>query len=221
MTHIMRHYSNYGFTEFVVAIGYLGERIVEYFSSRGKAVPGPSGCVRIIKFEDTDWVIDLVDTDLDTNTGGRLKRLAPFLGDTTFMLTWGDGLSDINFGQQYAFHRSHGCLATLTSVHPPPRFGRLKLDQERVVSFAEKETDPNEWINGAFFVLEPGVFEYIDGDKIIWEKEPLQNLSRDNQLMAFRHTGFWQCMDTLYEKQLLNDMWTSGNSPWLHQRGKS
>jgi glucose-1-phosphate cytidylyltransferase len=215
LVHIMRHYSNYGFTEFIIATGYMGDHITEYFSSRGEVVSCPNGCVRVMNFEDTDWTVDLVDTGVETNTGGRIKRLAPYLGDATFMLTWGDGLSDVNLDSLLSFHREHGCSATVTAVHPPPRFGRLSLDDDCVVGFAEKDIDYNEWINGAFFVLEPEVFEYIDDDLTVWEKEPMHRLVSDRQFMAFRHTGFWQCMDTPYEKQLLNSMWAEGNTPWL------
>ncbi len=215
LVHIMRHYSNYGFAEFVIATGYMGDHITEYFSSRGEVVSCQKGCVRVRNFEDTGWTVDLIDTGVETNTGGRIKRLAPYLGDTTFMLTWGDGLSDVNLDSLLSFHREHGCIATVTAVHPPPRFGRLSLDKDCVVGFAEKDIDPNEWINGAFFVLEPQVFEYIDDDLSVWEKEPLDGLVSDGQFMAYRHTDFWQCMDTPYEEILLNKMWAKGNTPWL------
>ncbi len=218
LVHIMRHYSNYGFSEFIIATGHLGEYITEYFSSRGKVVYCENGRVRVSDFEDSDWTIDLIDTGVETNTGGRIKRLAPYLDNSRFMLTWGDGLSDVNLDHLLSFHCEHGRIATVTAVHPPPRFGRLSLEQDRVVAFSEKEIDPDEWINGAFFVLEPGVFEYIGDDSSIWEKEPLDSLSRDGQFMAFRHHGFWQCMDTPHDKQLLNTLWAKGNAPWLNYR---
>ncbi|OOZ41147.1 glucose-1-phosphate cytidylyltransferase [Solemya pervernicosa gill symbiont] len=213
--HIMRYYAAHGFSEFVIATGYLGEQIVDHFCSRGEVVDGPAGAVRVVGCDDEAWIIDLVDTGTETNTGGRIKRLAPYLSDATFMLTWGDGLADVDLAALTAFHRQHGGHATVTAVHPPARFGRLSLDQERVTAFAEKTVDPDEWINGAFFVLEPAVFGYIEGDSTLWEGAPLEELSRDGQLLAYRHEGFWQCMDTLHEKEMLNKIWSRGDAPWL------
>jgi glucose-1-phosphate cytidylyltransferase len=155
-----------------------------------------------------------VDTGIPTMTGGRIKRLAPCLGNGTFMLTWGDGVSDVNLHDLLAFHRSHGKLATLTAVRPPARYGHLAFDGDRVAQFTEKPQIGEGWINGAFFVLEPGVFDYIDGDDTVWEQEPLERLARDGQLMAYRHNSFWQCMDTLREKHILETLWQSGNPPW-------
>jgi glucose-1-phosphate cytidylyltransferase len=161
-----------------------------------------------------DWTIDLIDTGVETLTGGRIKRLAPYLGNETFMLTWGDGVSNVNLDELLAFHRSHGKLATLTAVRPTARFGHLELDGDQIGVFSEKPQTAEGWINGAFFVLEPGVFDYIDGDHIQWEREPMERLAQDGQLMAYRHSGFWQCMDTLRDKKLLNDLWDAGNAPW-------
>ncbi|PMP86594.1 MAG: glucose-1-phosphate cytidylyltransferase, partial [Roseiflexus castenholzii] len=146
--------------------------------------------------------------------GGRIKRLAPYIGNETFMLTWGDGVSDVNLHALLEFHRSHGKLATLTAVRPPARFGHLELDGDRITEFNEKPQTGEGWINGAFFVLEPAVFDYIDGDDTAWEREPLQRLAREGQLMAYRHTSFWQCMDTLRDKKLLESLWQGGNAPW-------
>jgi glucose-1-phosphate cytidylyltransferase len=217
--HIMMHYSTYGFKDFAIALGYKGDYIkkymMDYCSLNGNltvnlatGVIDQHGSVR------PDWTLNLVDTGQNTQTGGRIKRLAPYLGNETFMLTWGDGVSDINLHELLAFHRSHGKLATLTAVRPPARFGHLQLDGEQIVEFSEKPQIGEGWINGAFFVLEPGVFDYIDGDLIHWEKEPLERLAQDGQLMAYKHTSFWQCMDTIREKKILEAYWESGNAPW-------
>jgi glucose-1-phosphate cytidylyltransferase len=155
-----------------------------------------------------------VDTGLETATGGRIKRLAPHIGNETFMLTWGDGVSNVNLHDLLAFHRSHGRLATVTAVRPPARFGRLELENDRVVEFSEKPQLGEGWINGAFFVLEPQVLKYVDGDATQWEREPLERLARDGELMAYKHESFWQCMDTLRDRKLLEHLWQSGNPPW-------
>lgn len=217
--HIMRHYDHYGFNEFVIALGYKGEYIKRYFSdyhaaSHSMRVDVGSGDVLIHDDGESEkWIIDLIETGRWTNTGGRIKRLAPWLGDDTFFLTWGDGLSNVNLQHLLDFHRSHGRLMTVTAVHPPPRFGQLVLTDDLVSDFTEKPLDTG-WINGAFFVCEPGIFDYIDGDEIQFEKEPMQGLASDGQLMAFRHEGFWQPMDTLRDKVLLNQYWDSGSPPW-------
>ena len=217
--HIMMHYAHYGFKRFVVALGYKGEVIkkymVDYCSLNSNlTVNLQTGDVKIHDAYKTDWTVELVDTGIPTLTGGRIKRLAPYLGDETFMLTWGDGVSDVNLHDLVAFHRSHGKLATLTAVRPPARFGHIELQDDQVVEFSEKPQTRAGWINGAFFVLEPGVFDYIDGDDTQWEREPLERLAKDGQLMAYRHTSFWQCMDTLRDKRLLEELWQSGNAPW-------
>jgi glucose-1-phosphate cytidylyltransferase len=161
-----------------------------------------------------DWTAQLIDTGQGTNTGGRIKRLQPYLGDETFMLTWGDGVANVDLDKLLEFHKSHGKLATLTAVRPTARFGRLELDGNQIAEFSEKPQTGEGWINGAFFVLEPGIFDYIAGDDTQWEKEPLEELAKDGQLMAYLHEGFWQCMDTLREKQLLQSMWDGGDAPW-------
>jgi glucose-1-phosphate cytidylyltransferase len=217
--HIMMHYAHYGFKRFVVALGYKGEVIkkymVDYCSLNSNlTVNLQTGDVEIHDAYKTDWTVELVDTGIPTLTGGRIKRLAPYLGNETFMLTWGDGVSDVNLHDLLAFHRSHGKLATLTAVRPPARFGHIELQDDQVVEFSEKPQTRAGWINGAFFVLEPGVFDYIDGDDTQWEREPLERLAKDGQLMAYRHTSFWQCMDTLRDKRLLEELWQSGNAPW-------
>jgi glucose-1-phosphate cytidylyltransferase len=200
--HIMMHYHVYGFNEFVIALGYKGETIkkymVDYCSLNSNlTVDLKSGKVIMHDALHPDWKVDLIETGASTNTGGRIKRLAPYLGNETFMLTWGDGVSDINLNDLLEFHRSHGKLATLTAVRPPARFGHLEMDGDMICEFSEKAQTKEGWINGAFFVLEPEVFDYIESDDTQWEKEPLENLAKDGQLMAYKHTSFWQCMDTL------------------------
>jgi glucose-1-phosphate cytidylyltransferase len=219
--HIMMHYSAYGFKEFVIALGYKGEIIkrymVDYCVLNGDLTVNLETSQVTSKVNGVprqDWVVHLVDTGEATQTGGRIKRLAPYLGNDTFFLTWGDGVSDLNLERLLEFHRSHGKLATVTAVRPPARFGRLDLEGDRVASFSEKPQIGEGWINGAFFVLEPAVFEYIDGDMTQWEREPLERLARDGQLMAYRHTSFWQCMDTLRDKHLLEHLWESDKAPW-------
>ena len=217
--HIMMHYAHYGFKEFVIALGYKGEVIkkymVDYCSLNSNlTVDLGNGEVQIHDKSKTDWTVELVDTGMPTLTGGRIKRMAPHLGNETFMLTWGDGVSDVNLHDLLAFHRSHGELATMTVVHPAARFGHLDLHGDQVMEFSEKPQTREGWTNGAFFVLEPGVFDYIDGDDTQWEREPLERLAKDGELMAYRHTSFWQCLDTLRDKVLLEELWQSGNAPW-------
>jgi len=217
--HIMMHYSYYGFNRFAIALGYKGEAIkkymVDYCSLNSNlTVSLQTGQVIVQGGYRPDWLVDLVDTGITTNTGGRIKRLAPSIGNETFMLTWGDGVSNINLHELLAFHKAHGKLATLTAVRPPARFGHFELDGDQIVEFSEKPQMREGWINGAFFVLEPKVFDYVDGDDTQWEKEPLERLAKDGQLMAYRHDSFWQCMDTLRDKRLLENLWQSGNAPW-------
>jgi len=217
--HIMRHYYHYGYKEFAIALGYKGTVIkkymVDYCSLNSNlTVNIKTGDVTVHDSEKPDWTVDLIDTGIETLTGGRIKRLAPFLNNETFMLTWGDGVSDVNLDKLLEFHRSHGKLATMTAVRPQARFGHLDFDGDKIAQFTEKPQTTEGWINGAFFVLEPAVFEYIEGDATQWEKEPLENLAKDGQLMAYRHSSFWQCMDTLRDKKLLQSLWDSGNPPW-------
>ncbi len=217
--HIMMHYSYYGFKNFIIALGYKGEVIkkymVDYCSLNSDlTVQLNTGKVTLHSEVTTDWTVDLVDTGIATLTGGRIKRLAPYLGDDTFMLTWGDGVSDVDLKRLLEFHRSHGKLVTLTAVHPPARFGHLELAGERIAEFSEKPQTREGWINGAFFVVEPGALDYIDSDETQWERGPLQRLADDGQLMAFKHTSFWQCMDTLRDKVLLEELWQGGKAPW-------
>jgi len=217
--HIMMHYAHHGFKQFLIALGYKGEVIkkymVDYCSIHSNlTVNLKNGEVFVHEGSKQDWTVELVDTGIRTQTGGRIKQLASYLGNETFMLTWGDGVSDVNLHDLLAFHRSHGKLATLTAVRPPARYGYMKFNGDRVMEFTEKPQIGEGWINGAFFVLEPGVFEYIDGDDMVWEREPLERLAKDGQLIAYRHTSFWQCMDTLREKCILESLWQSGKAPW-------
>ncbi len=217
--HIMKHYAGYGFNEFVIALGYKGNYIkkymVEYCSLESNlTVHVRTGDVLRHANGSPDWKVDLIDTGIDTLTGGRIKRLAPYLGNSTFMLTWGDGVSDVNIHKLIEFHKAHGKLATVTAVRPPARFGHMVFDGDLVREFSEKPQTAEGWINGAFFVLEPGIFDYIDGDETQWEREPMERLAADGQLVAYRHDGFWQCMDTLRDKRLLQDLWEAGHAPW-------
>ena len=217
--HIMMLYSRFGFNEFAIALGYKGHVIKKYmvdFCSLNSdlTVDTSSGKVMMHGEQPHNWVVDLIDTGQDTMTGGRIKRLIPYMGNETFMLTWGDGVSDINLRDLLAFHRSHGKLATLTAVRPPARYGHLEFEGDQIKQFTEKPQTAEGWINGAFFVLEPEVIDYIDGDQTQWEHEPLERLAAEGQLMAYRHDGFWQCMDTLREKHILENYWSSGKAPW-------
>lgn len=197
--HIMMQYAHHGFRDFVIALGYKGE-MIRRCVDKG-ALPESA---------------EAVDTGLETMNGGRIKRLAAHLGGGTFMLTWCDGVSDVNLRDLLAFHRSHGRIATLTAVHPPARFGQLTFEDggNRIASFAEKPPASEEWINGAFFVLEPGVLDYIPGDDTEFEREPLERLARDGELMGYRHTSFWMCVDTIRDRAILEEHWRGGNPPW-------
>ncbi|NED99621.1 glucose-1-phosphate cytidylyltransferase [Phytoactinopolyspora halotolerans] len=218
--HIMRHYLRYGYSEFVIAAGYKGEVIkrwmLDYATLASDVTVRPRhGEVTLHRRDtDEDWTVNVVDTGESTNTGGRIKRLQPWVGDETFLLTWGDGVSDVNIDTLLEFHRSHGKIATLTAVRPPARYGHLVTDGDQIVEFSEKPQIGEGWINGAFFVLEPAVFDYIAGDDTQFEKEPLEELAKDGQLMAYRHYGFWQCMDTMREKHILEELWRTENAPW-------
>ena len=217
--HIMKHYAHYGFNEFVVALGYKGEAIKRYFLDYHRlnssfVVHTASGDVLRRKACQEDWVVHLTDTGLHTITGGRVKRLAQALGRETFLMTYGDGVCDVDVGRLVEFHRAHGKLATVTAVRPPARFGSLEFDGDKVVRFAEKPQAGEGWINGGFFVLEPAVLEYIDGDDTHFEREPLERLAEDGELRAYRHPDFWQCMDTLRDKRYLESLWGAGKAPW-------
>ncbi len=195
MWHIMKHYRQYGHKEFAIALGYKGEVIkkymVDYCSLNSNiTVDFENRDVQVHEGELPDWKVQLIDTGYSTATGGRIKRLAPALGDSTFMLTWGDGVSDVDLDKLLEFHRSHGKLATMTAVRPPARFGHLEINDNRISEFSEKPQTAEGWINGAFFVLEPEIFDYIEGDDTQWEKEPLEKLATDGQLYAYIHSSF-------------------------------
>jgi glucose-1-phosphate cytidylyltransferase len=217
--HIMKHYAHYGFREFVVALGYKGDAIKRYFLDYSRlnsslSVHLASGDVMRRDVCRDDWEVDLVDTGIHTLTGGRLKRLAPLIGRETFMMTYGDGVCDVNLHKLLAFHHRQGKLATLTAVRPPARFGAMVFDGDRVAEFAEKPQTGEGWINGGFFVLEPEAIDYVAGDDTAWEAEPLTRLAAEGQLAGYRHEGFWQCMDTLRDKRLLDRLWEKGRAPW-------
>jgi glucose-1-phosphate cytidylyltransferase len=217
--HILMHYAHYGHEDFVIALGYKGEVIKKYmldYSSlnRDLTVSLKTGKVRMNGGAVPDWIVELVDTGMKTQTGGRIKRLAPYLGNETFMLTWGDGVSDINLHHLLAFHRAHGKLATLTAVRPTARFGHLEMEGDKIVEFSGKPQTSEGWISGGIFVLEPESLDFIDGDDTHFEREPLERLAAAGQLMAYRHTAFWQCLDTIREKKYLEGLWESGNAPW-------
>ena len=219
--HIMMHYAGYGYHDFVIALGYKGEYIKQWvleYSTLWGDMSVQTGTGKTTRHapsrKNADWNVDLVYTGPDTQTGGRIKRLKKWLNGERFFLTWGDGVSDVNIAELLEFHKSHGKLATVTAVRPPARFGCMEFDGNRVTSFSEKPQTSEGWINGAFFVLEPEVLDYIEGDDTQFEKAPLEGLARDGQLVAYRHESFWQCMDTLRDKVLLEKLWQKGNPPW-------
>lgn len=212
--HLLKYYEHYGYSQFVIALGCHAASIRQYFVEELDSDPVCNGVQMAVRPKaEPRWTVELIDTGLETMSGGRIKRLAPYL-DGPFMLTWCDGLADVDLPRLRAFHRAHGRLATLTAVHPPARFGRLSLAGDRITAFREKTIDPDEWINGAFFVLEPGVLEYIAGDQTQWEREPLSRLAAAGELMAHRHEGSWQCMDTLKEAHDLDALWRRGAAFW-------
>ncbi|MDX1484222.1 MAG: sugar phosphate nucleotidyltransferase [Alphaproteobacteria bacterium] len=217
--HVMQIYRGFGHGDFVIALGHLGEEIVRHFLSAPEfataALTSPDGGTRDPRPGSGSWHIRLVDTGPDTLSAGRIRRLRPFLAEETFMLTWCDGLADIDIAALAAFHAGHGKTATVTAVHPPPRFGRLEIDGERVTRFEEKGVLTGEWINGAFFVLEPDVFDAVPlPDDLAFETAPLQRLSATGELMAYRHDSFWRCVDMERERRELDRLWEAGTAPW-------
>lgn len=219
--HIMNSYANHNFKDFYLALGYKQEFIKDYFTNfyareNDFSVDLGTGKVDFQNRREIDWKVNLVDTGPETMTGGRLLRLKDHLKDSgTFMMTYGDGVCDVNLEEVYKFHKAHGKLATVTAVRPPARFGEMIFDGDQVVEFKEKPRASVGWINGGFFILEPEVFDYLGhGDETIFEKAPLENLVKDGQLMSYKHDGFWQCMDTVRDKKLLNDIWNKGHAPW-------
>jgi len=218
--HIMNIYAHHGFGEFVVALGYKGEVVKDYFlrfnaMNMDLTVDLARGATTVHDVRHPQWKVHLADTGQETQTGGRLLRLRKWVDqDELFMMTYGDGLADVDITALLAFHRRHGKLATVTAVRPPARFGGITFDGDRVATFAEKPQVGEGWINGGFFVLDRRVLDYIDGDLTLWEHGPLERLTGEGQLMAYRHEGYWQPMDTLREKQLLESLWQSGRAPW-------
>ena len=216
--HIMNLYSNYGFKDFVLALGYKSDFIKDYFTNIHKKLSNFSidlsnGELEIIDGPTLDWKISLIDTGLNSNTGGRIKMLEKYLSNSTFMVTYGDGLSNINIQKLIDFHKSHGKTATITAVRPSARFGELSITDNKVTSFKEKPQVDQGWINGGFMVFEPKIFDYLNGNETILEKEPLINLSKDGELMSYKHEGFWQCMDTKRDKDYLDTL-SQNNPPW-------
>lgn len=217
--HIMNIYAQFGYEDFVVPLGYKGEIIKQFFLNYRMInsdlnVNLADGSADFFTTNCVNWRVNLIDTGLHTQTGGRIKALREIIGSETFLLTYGDGLANVDISALMAFHRSHGKLATVTAVHPPARFGGLVLEGSSVTEFSEKNQAQEGWINGGFFVLEPEIFSYIADESTMWEKEPLEGLAADNQLMAFFHDGFWQPMDTLREQRLLQTLWETGKAPW-------
>lgn len=218
--HIMNIYAASGLTEFIIALGYKGEFIKEYFLNfyainNNITIDLATGETTIHDGKQPNWKIHLVDTGLYTQTGGRLKRLKNWLGkDEAFMLTYGDGVADIDLHALIGFHKSHGKLATVTTVRSPARFGRIGFNGNQVTKFYEKPQSAEGWINGGYFVLHPKAIDYIDNDETIWERSPVEKLAGDGQLMGYQHSGFWSCMDTLKEKNILEELWNSNEAPW-------
>lgn len=218
--HIMKMYSRFGFNEFVICLGYRGYLIKEYFSHyflhmSDVTIDMKKNDVKVHATASEPWKITLVDTGLETNTGGRLKRIRKYIGDETFMMTYGDGVSDINIRELLKFHKKNKRYATVTAIQFAGRFGALRIDQkDTVASFLEKPKGDGIWVSGGFFVLEPAVFSYIKDDSTFWEKEPLENLSREGQLCAYKHNGFWKCMDTQRDKIELERLWNVNKAPW-------
>jgi glucose-1-phosphate cytidylyltransferase len=219
--HIMKMYSNHGINDFVICLGYKGYMIKEYFFNYYRHTSDfeinlASGDYKVLDTQTENWRITFIDTGTDTQTGGRLKRVKDHIGDGTFCLTYGDGVSDINISKEIEFHKKHGKLATVAAVQPPGRFGLLTMeDNGSVTDFREKRLEEVGWINGGFFVLEPSVLSLIEGDATVWERGPLENLARSGNLVSFKHEGFWQPMDTLREKRILESLSSKGNPPWL------
>jgi len=219
--HIMKIYSSYGFNDFVVCLGYKGYIVKEYFANyflhkSDVTIDLKNNSIEVHESNAESWKITLVHTGDESMTGGRIKRIQQYVKDETFMLTYGDGVADINIKELVEYHKEHGKLCTVTSVQPSGRFGALDLsDNNEVLSFLEKPKGDGAWINGGYMVCEPGVFDYINqGDATVWEQDPMQNIALDHEMRAFKHRGFWRPMDTLKDKHDLNDMWDTGRSPW-------
>lgn len=218
--HIMKSYAHYGYTEFIICLGYKGYVIKEFFSDYFLHMSDVTFDLKNNKMQihnntSEPWKVTLIDTGLHTSTGGRVKKIEPYIGNEPFLLTYGDGVSDVNITEVVKFHKKHGKLATITSVQPGGRFGVLDIDEDnRIQSFREKSKEDGGWINAGFMILQPDVFSYIRDENESFEGYPLETLANTNQLMAYRHTGFWQCMDTLRDKNILEELWERGQAPW-------
>ena len=217
--HIMHMYAAHGYREFVVALGYKAEVVRSYFLhyhylGRDFSIDLGDGSTQMHGSASEDWLVHLVYTGAETMTGGRLRRLKDWIGNETFMMTYGDGVADVDIGKLVQFHKSHGRMATVTAVRPPARFGGLALDDDTVQRFEEKPQIGEGWINGGFFVLQPDVLDYITGDEVLWERGPLETIAELDQLKAFRHEGFWQAMDTVRDRATLEALWATGHAPW-------
>jgi glucose-1-phosphate cytidylyltransferase len=217
--HLMKIYSHYGINDFIICLGYRGYVIKEYFANyflhmSDVTFDMENNRMEVHERNAEPWRVTLIDTGPDTLTGGRLKRVRDYIGDETFCFTYGDGLADIDISALIDFHRGQGKAATVTAIQPPGRYGALNIQGDAVHNFQEKPAGDGAWINGGFFVLEPSIFEYIEGDLTSWESNPLQRLAAENQLTAYQHNGFWQAMDTLRDKMQLEELWSSRNPPW-------
>jgi glucose-1-phosphate cytidylyltransferase len=217
--HIMKIYSAFGLNEFVICLGYMGYMVKEYFANyylhtADVTFDVEKNAMEVHQSTAEPWRVTLVDTGIDTQTGGRLRRVLDYVGDEDFCFTYGDGLADVDIGKLVEFHRAEGTIATVTSVQPAGRFGAVELDGPRVADFREKPAGDGSWINGGFFVVSPAIKDYIEGDHTLWEQEPLRRLAAERQLAAYVHPGFWQPMDTLREKQQLEELWATGQAPW-------
>ncbi len=222
LIHLMEIYSSFNFNEFYLALGYKSDFVKDYFTrfkmlNSDFSIDFSNGKTEIFNQKINNWKVNLIDTGLNSMTGGRLKRMKEYIGDETFMLTYGDGLANINIHELVKFHKNHGKIATVTAVRPIARFGELQIDDENlgnVINFQEKPQIKSGWINGGFFVFNKSIFDYLDDDKTILEKDPLESLSKASELRAYKHKGFWQCMDTKRDKDLLNELYLSGEVPW-------
>jgi glucose-1-phosphate cytidylyltransferase len=217
--HIMKIYNYYGHSEFGIAMGYKAEIIKDYFLNYyyqqfNLAIDLHNGKIEPEIESRENWKVFLADTGNDSMTGGRIKKMKQWIGNETFLMSYGDGVSNVNINEVIKFHKSHGKLVTLTAVRPPSRFGSLNLNNDLVIDFVEKPHLGEGWINGGFFVVEPEALDYIEGDQTIWEREPLETISREGQLTAYQHNGYWQCMDTLRDQQNLDNLWQTGKAPW-------
>jgi len=217
--HVMKTYSAHGIHDFIICCGYKSYMVKEYFANyflhmSDVTFDMQENTMQVHCHKAEPWKVTVVDTEENTMTGGRLKRIAPYLGHDDFCFTYGDGVSDVDISRLISFHKEQGCLATLTAVQPPARFGALDLQQYKICNFLEKPKGDGGWINGGFFVLSPKVVDYISDDFTVWEREPLEKLAQEDQLNAFKHEGFWQPMDTLRDKMLLEGMWQANNAPW-------